>query len=78
MHPKIIEQHKETHKRWAKDYARPFDGNQCFLCRFYVELKNPLGMDWGVCSNPKSVFDGELRFEHNGCDDFVLMPDDPH
>jgi hypothetical protein len=30
----------------------------------------PLGLDWGVCTNPKSHRCGLLTFEHQGCPKF--------
>ena len=39
-------------------------------CRHFLELKRPLGADWGVCSNPKSPRAGLLTFEHQGCREF--------
>ncbi|HYE78263.1 MAG TPA: DUF3027 domain-containing protein [bacterium] len=43
--------------------------DQCGGCRFYVPLEGDLGRDWGVCcTNPESTSEGQLRFEHDGCE----------
>lgn len=26
-------------------------------------------MDWGACTNDRSVFDGRVMFEHDGCEE---------
>jgi len=44
---------------------------QCGGCRFWVALSGELGRDWGVCTRPGSVFDGRVRFEHDGCELFA-------
>lgn len=79
-----LEHTKVTHKRWATRFLLPErpadnvfeDGNtivkQCDICRFYLRLKY---LDWGVCSNPASPFDGRLIFEHDGCDDIEYKDD---
>lgn len=45
-------------------------GHQCGMCRFYVPLESDLGMDWGVCAQPKSFHDGKVVFEHHTCEFF--------
>jgi len=42
-------------------------GHQCGGCACYIALESSLGMDWGVCANPKSSFDGRVVFEHHSC-----------
>lgn len=44
-------------------------------CAYYYVLEGPLGMDWGVCTNPKSHRVGLLTFEHQGCMHFALKQD---
>ncbi|RYG62033.1 DUF3027 domain-containing protein [bacterium] len=44
---------------------------QCGGCRFYIPLAGRFRSDWGVCSNPASLFDARARFEHDGCEVFV-------
>ena len=39
-------------------------------CRWYVELAGKFGLDWGVCTNPRSHRCGLLTFEHQGCPAF--------
>jgi len=39
-------------------------------CRYFVPLEGNLGLDWGVCVNPKSPRCGLLTFEHQGCKEF--------
>lgn len=43
------------------------DGHQCGGCAFYLALEGSLGMDWGVCGNPKSAHDASVVFEHHSC-----------
>ncbi|WP_045312744.1 DUF3027 domain-containing protein [Lentzea aerocolonigenes] len=52
---------------WPKEWRR----NQCGECRFWCPLAGQLGLDWGVCANPVSKWDGTARFEHDGCEHFV-------
>lgn len=51
-------------------------------CKFYYLLETRdgevLGMDWGVCTNPKSHRCGLLTFEHQGCHHFELAEKDLH
>lgn len=42
-------------------------------CKWYLALKGKLGMDWGVCANPRSHRSGLLTFEHQGCSHFQPM-----
>jgi len=39
-------------------------------CRHFLELPEPLNIDWGVCINPRSPRSGLLTFEHQGCEFF--------
>jgi hypothetical protein len=39
-------------------------------CKWFVELAGEVGLDWGVCSCPKSPRAGLLTFEHQGCKEF--------
>lgn len=39
-------------------------------CQFFIGLEDPLGADWGICSNSQSPRAGLLTFEHQagkGC-----------
>ncbi|MGH2413027.1 MAG: DUF3027 domain-containing protein [Microcystaceae cyanobacterium] len=40
-------------------------------CKYFIPLEGLLGMDWGVCANPKSPRAGLLTFEHQGCKEFA-------
>lgn len=63
--------------RKATDY-KPYGETECVGfrkdcscgCRFYIELRGKLSMDWGVCANPISPRCGLLTFEHQGCNWF--------
>jgi hypothetical protein len=39
-------------------------------CKFFHPLEGMIGMDWGICFNPKSPRAGLLTFEHMGCRQF--------
>jgi len=39
-------------------------------CKHFMTLAGDLGMDWGVCANPRSPRAGLLTFEHQGCEFF--------
>lgn len=52
-------------------------GSDCSCgCRWFAKLEGPLGMDWGVCTNPASHRVGLLTFEHMGCVKFELETDE--
>ncbi len=58
-------------ERWAdpeKGYGDCSGG-----CRWFLPLEGRLGMDWGVCVNPRSHRCGLLGFEHQGCDQFEVI-----
>ncbi|MFJ6705758.1 MULTISPECIES: DUF3027 domain-containing protein [unclassified Streptomyces] len=72
------------HKRWSQvqnrstrrsDYRDDWYDEQCGGCRYWVALSGELGRDWGVCTRAASEFDGRVRFEHDGCDLFVVRED---
>ncbi|WP_432075771.1 DUF3027 domain-containing protein [Streptomyces wuyuanensis] len=48
---------------------------QCGGCRFWIALSGQLGQDYGACSTPGSSFDGQVRFEHDGCESFAGRAD---
>jgi hypothetical protein len=64
------------HQRWVlrmnRD-AEPYE--QCGGCRYWVALDGELGRDYGACTSQESTFDGQIRFEHDGCDAFVERED---
>lgn len=62
--------------RWIKRINRDMDSQeyrdewyaeQCLSCRYFVPLSGAFIENWGACTNPDSVFDGSVRFEHDGC-----------
>jgi hypothetical protein len=34
---------------------------------YWIALHGGLGADFGACTNPAAAFDGQVRFEHDGC-----------
>lgn len=61
---------RRNRKQESPDYRDEWYAEQCGHCRFWVPLTGALGADWGVCTNPRSPFDGRVQFEHDGCDEF--------
>ncbi len=51
-------------------YRDEWYAEQCGGYQYYIPLMGVLTDDWGVCSNPSSPFDGQVMFEHDGCDQF--------
>ncbi len=78
------DQRDEIHQRWAKEPLNRDSGDpghleswyfeQCGGCVHWIAVGGPLGNDWGVCSGASSAFDGRVRFEHDGCDEFTEDP----
>lgn len=78
------------HRRWVQtrnrrsddpDYQDTWYDEQCGACRSWFPLAGVLGSDYGVCAEATSLFDGRVRFEHDGCDAFEsagrwTIPDD--
>jgi hypothetical protein len=73
---KVVVAKIEDYEPWGVVDRENVDGKGSFGpdcscgCKFYVELEGKLGMDWGVCRNPKSHRAGLLTFEHQGCRHF--------
>lgn len=44
-------------------------------CAHFLTLPGALGLDWGVCVNPRSPRSGLLTFEHQGCEFFEAGPE---
>ncbi|MFF3872494.1 DUF3027 domain-containing protein [Streptomyces sp. NPDC001978] len=72
------------HTRWSvslnrsttqRDYLDEWYDAQCGACRYWIALNGQLGQDYGACTNPASSFDGRVRFEHDGCAQFVGRED---
>lgn len=60
--PTDYEEYGGEIKRWSdpdKNYPDCSSG-----CKFFVELKEPFGYDWGVCANPNGPRKGLLTWEH--------------
>lgn len=45
-------------------------------CRYFHPLEGKHGMDWGVCTEPRSPRAGLLTFEHMGCQYFEQAPEE--
>ncbi|MGW4960627.1 DUF3027 domain-containing protein [Nonomuraea sp. NPDC004186] len=74
----------QCHSRWSAslnrstahpEYLDEWYYAQCGGCRFWIALSGQLGLDYGACTNPASSFDGQMRFEHDGCVRFVGRED---
>ena len=74
----------ECHQRWRsrrnRDTADPayphqWYAEQCGGCRYWIALRGTLGLDYGLCSHTVSTYDGQLRFEHDGCDAYTQRED---
>lgn len=70
---------REVKDRWIQRTNRPLEHpnrpdewiwNQCYFCTYYVELGHAIGEDFGVCACAESKKDGQVVFEHDGCDLF--------
>lgn len=67
---------RETHTRWygrrnrlveSDGYQDEWFEEQCGSCRFWVPLSGVFRHDYGGCTNPLSLFDKNVMFEHDGC-----------
>ncbi|MFD6115734.1 DUF3027 domain-containing protein [Streptomyces yangpuensis] len=74
----------DVHERWLRllnrstgnpGYRDGWFDEQCGGCRFWVALSGELGLDWGACACADSPFDGQVRFEHDGCERFAVRGD---
>jgi hypothetical protein len=68
-------------RRLPTDYEpygkRERNGSDCSCgCHHFLKLPEQLGLDWGVCVNPRSQRSGLLTFEHQGCEFFEPGTDD--
>lgn len=70
----------DCHYRWYERRNKKIEENwhcdqwyyeQCLRCAYYIPLTGILESDWGACTNPRSAFDGNVRFEHDGCEQFT-------
>jgi hypothetical protein len=71
---------KECHRRWVERLNRDLDdpgykevwhSQQCFSCIYFVPLSGSFKHDYGACTNAKSLLDGRVVFEHDGCDQYI-------
>ena len=67
---------RKAHDRWltrlnrdpvASGYMDEWYGQQCGSCQRWIPLSGQAGLDWGACTHEQSEFDGQVRFEHDGC-----------
>ena len=67
----------DQRNRWQESdaYRDEWYASQCGACRWWVPLSGALGLDYGGCTNARSAFDGRIRFEHDGCDEFQPADD---
>jgi hypothetical protein len=61
---------KRNRKQESPDYKDEWYSQQCGGCVFWIPLMGGFSDDYGGCSNASSAFDGQIRFEHDGCDAF--------
>lgn len=71
----------KCHKRWvekrnrdidSKNYKEEWYEEQCFNCKFFVPLIGIFSSDYGACTNSESVFDKQVMFEHDGCENYIF------
>jgi hypothetical protein len=67
-HPRTLDHTSQSGRRFLR-YREEWYAQQCGACSFYVPLAGGYGMDWGACTNDRSVFDGRVMFEHDGCEE---------
>lgn len=74
----------ECARRWAtrrnRDTADPaypeqWYREQCGGCRYWIALRGSIGHDFGLCSHAAAPYDGQARFEHDGCTAFTRRED---
>lgn len=74
----------ECHRRWGllrnrstadADYPDNWYFEQCGGCRYWIALRGEIGRDYGVCTHSASSYDGQARFEHDGCGVFTVRED---
>jgi len=68
---KVIDTADATAKRWGKPIADPMTG-ECRHCECFVRLDGDFDLlDYGVCTNPSSRFDGRATNVSSGCPAFA-------
>lgn len=68
--PQDYEPYGKQKRTWTSEAESGMYEDCSCGCRFYVVLAGDLGLDWGICSNPRSHRAGLLTFEHQGCPAF--------
>jgi hypothetical protein len=63
--------HRPDCARWTTPATATSGTPRCGGCRFWIALTGVLGDDYGACTNPDSVRDGVVQFEHDGCGAFA-------
>jgi hypothetical protein len=67
---------RKVHDRWltrlnrntaVPGYLDEWHRQQYSSCRRWIPLSGQAGLDWGACTHEQSEFDGQVRFEHDGC-----------
>ena len=83
------EHFKECHYRWLEEsnrfrkwdtpeYRDEWDtAEQCGACRYWVPVVGLLTESFGACTNAASPFDRQVRFMHDGCDQFAPAGKNP-
>jgi hypothetical protein len=68
---------KQSHKRWSANLPprRVPDSHTCKDCRFFIPSTGMTPVDWGVCSQSLSPFDGLATVEYFGCEHFERQTD---
>lgn len=76
-HKRLWQVCREQEDYLAKKESEPWKPDCSAGCRYFMPLEGKHGMDWGVCTEPRSPRAGLLTFEHMGCQYFEQAPDDP-
>lgn len=67
---------RATHERWSDRRNRSVESDgyqeewyqeQCGSCRYWIPPTGEFAFDDGGCSNPASMFDKQVIFEHDRC-----------
>jgi hypothetical protein len=66
---------RRNREAFEPGYKEEWYMEQCLACIFFIRLTGFLIDDFGVCSCEKSKFDGIVRFEHDGCEEFIVDED---
>jgi len=66
---------RAAEQRWIeRSYAHRADEDlQCGGCRYFAAT----GSDFGICTNGASLLDGQITFEHGGCNAHSSLRTEP-